>query len=97
GEWVDRLRRADVPCGAVRSVGDVLADPQLATREMIARVDHPSAGGIDVLGVPIKLSSTPGAVRTAPPTLGEHTEAILREDLGFEAHEIERLRREGAV
>jgi formyl-CoA transferase/CoA:oxalate CoA-transferase len=75
----------------------VLADPQLASREMIARLDHPSAGPIDMLGVPIKLSSTPGAVRTPPPTLGEHTEAILREDLGLEAAEIARLRREGAV
>jgi len=95
--WVDRLRSAEVPCGAVRTVGEVLADPQLASREMIAQLDHPSAGPIKVLGLPIKLSSTPGAVRTPPPTLGEHTDAILREDLGLEAQEIERLRREGAV
>jgi len=96
-DWVDRLRSADVPCGAVRPVGEVLADPQLASREMIARLDHPSAGPIDMLGVPIKLSATPGAVRTPPPLLGEHTEAILREDLGLEPQEIERLRREDAI
>jgi crotonobetainyl-CoA:carnitine CoA-transferase CaiB-like acyl-CoA transferase len=96
-DWVDRLRGADVPCGAVRPVGEVLADPQLASREMIARLDHPSAGPIDMLGVPIKLSSNPGSVRTAPPLLGEHTDSILRDDLGLDAQEIERLRHEGAI
>jgi len=96
-EWVDRLRRADVPCGAVRAVGEVLADPQLASREMIARMEHPSAGEIGVLGVPIKLSATPGTLRTPPPTLGEHTGTVLRDDLGLDDGEIQRLRREGGI
>ena len=95
--WVARLRAAEVPCGAVRSVGEVLADPQLASREMIARVDHPSAGPIDLLGVPIKLSASPGSVRTPPPTLGQHTDTILRDDLGLGPDDIERLRHEGAI
>ena len=96
-EWVDRLRAADVPCGAVRSVGEVLADPQLASREMIARMDHPSAGPIAALGVPVKLSANPGSVRTPPPTLGQHIGAILREDLGLDDEAIARLKREGAA
>ena len=49
---------------------------------MIASVEHATLGALRVLGVPIKLSETPGAVRTAPPTLGQHTEAVLRDDLG---------------
>jgi crotonobetainyl-CoA:carnitine CoA-transferase CaiB-like acyl-CoA transferase len=95
--WVEVLTDAGVPCGAVRSVGEVLKDPQLAAREMIAHVDHPTAGTIGQLGVPIKLSSTPGSVRTPPPRLGEHTEKILRDDLGLNDGDIRRLKEEGAI
>jgi crotonobetainyl-CoA:carnitine CoA-transferase CaiB-like acyl-CoA transferase len=63
---------------------------------MIAHLEHAAAGAIRALGVPIKLSDTPGAVRTAPPRLGEHTDAVLR-DLGFADVEISRLRAGGAV
>ena len=95
--WLDTLRAAGVPCGAVRDVGETLDDPQLADREMIAPVDHPTVGRVNVLGVPIKLSATPGAVRTAPPTLGQHTDAILREDVGLSEKEIAELRSARAV
>jgi crotonobetainyl-CoA:carnitine CoA-transferase CaiB-like acyl-CoA transferase len=74
----------------------VLADPQLAARDMIAQLEHAAAGAIRALGVPIKLSDTPGAVRTPPPQLGEHTEPVLR-DLGFTNEEIDRLREGGTV
>jgi formyl-CoA transferase/CoA:oxalate CoA-transferase len=79
GEWVTLLKAAGVPCGSVRAVAETLEDPQLAARDMIQQLEHAAAGAIRVLGVPIKLSDTPGSVRTPPPTLGQHTEAILRE------------------
>ncbi|CAN5702634.1 hypothetical protein BH18ACI5_BH18ACI5_21560 [soil metagenome] len=78
-EWVALLKAAGVPCGSVRTVAETLEDPQLAAREMIQELEHAAAGVIRVLGVPIKLSDTPGAVRTPPPTLGQHTAAILNE------------------
>jgi crotonobetainyl-CoA:carnitine CoA-transferase CaiB-like acyl-CoA transferase len=94
--WLEALTAAGVPCGSVREVGEVLRDPQLEARDMIAGLEHAAAGTIRALGVPIKLSDTPGAVRTPPPRLGEHTESVLR-DLGFAPDEISRLRSNGTV
>jgi crotonobetainyl-CoA:carnitine CoA-transferase CaiB-like acyl-CoA transferase len=96
-QWIERLHAAGVPCGSVRDLQDVFADPQLTAREMIASVEHPAIGALRVLGVPIKLSDTPGAVRDAPPTLGQHTEAVLRNDLGMLPADIDRLREQKAI
>ena len=90
-DWVATLRAAGVPCGAVRSVDEALADPQIIAREMVATVDHPTIGPLKVLGVPVKLSETPGSVRTAPPRLGEHTRSVLTNDLGMTPEEIDRV------
>jgi crotonobetainyl-CoA:carnitine CoA-transferase CaiB-like acyl-CoA transferase len=90
-EWIAALTREGVPCGAVRDIGEVLEDPQLVAREMIAAVEHATIGTIRTLGVPVKLSDTPGSVRTAPPTLGQHTDQILRTDLALQDAEIARL------
>ena len=78
-EWVALLKAAGVPCGSVRAVAETLEDPQLAARDMIQELEHATAGTIRVLGVPLKFSDTPGSVHTPPPTLGQHTGAILRE------------------
>ena len=90
--WIERLSAAGVPCGSVRNLQEVFDDPQLAAREMVARLEHAVAGPLQLLGVPVKLSDTPGRVRTAPPTLGQHTDAVLTNDLGLPAAEIDRLR-----
>jgi len=90
--WVEALKADGVPCGSVREVAEVLQDRQLDARSMVETVDHVSAGAIRVLGVPVKLSDTPGSVRTAPPALGQHTEQILRDDCGLSGAEIEALR-----
>jgi crotonobetainyl-CoA:carnitine CoA-transferase CaiB-like acyl-CoA transferase len=95
--WIDRLTAAGVPCGSVRNFQELFADPQLAAREMIARVEHATIGQLQALGVPVKLSDTPGSVRTAPPTLGQHTGAVLERDLGFSADKIAALRREQVI
>jgi len=94
--WIERLTPAGVPCGSVRDVPDALADPQILARHMIEAVEHVAAGSLKVLGVPIKLSDTPGSVRTAPPVLGQHTADVLRE-LGTASDEIDELRRTNAI
>jgi crotonobetainyl-CoA:carnitine CoA-transferase CaiB-like acyl-CoA transferase len=96
-EWIALLTADGVPSGAVRDIGEVLGDPHLSARSMIEIVEHATVGAVRVLGVPIKLSDTPGNVRTAPPTLGQHTDQILRNDLGLSDEEIATLRRNGSV
>jgi crotonobetainyl-CoA:carnitine CoA-transferase CaiB-like acyl-CoA transferase len=95
--WIARLTAAGVPCGSVRTVREVFEDPQIAAREMIAGLEHAAIGRISVLGIPVKLSETPGALRAAPPTLGAHTSAVLEHDLGLQLPEIDRLRKLNVV
>jgi formyl-CoA transferase/CoA:oxalate CoA-transferase len=94
--WIERLTEAGVPCGSVRDLEEVFADPQLSARDMIAELEHLKAGVLQVVGTPLKFSETPGSIRTAPPLLGQHTDAILAE-LGFSAADAAALRQQGVV
>ena len=89
-EWVRDLTAAGVPCGSVREISEVLADPQIAAREMVREVEHPAIGAARVINSPVKMSDTPPGVRTAPPTLGQHTNAVLRE-LGYDDQRLAAL------
>ena len=90
-EWIARLNAAGVPNGAVRDIGQMLNDPHLAAREMVQTLMHPTIGATRVIGAPIKLSDTPASLRTAPPVLGQHTDAVLAE-LGYSAADVSQLR-----
>jgi formyl-CoA transferase/CoA:oxalate CoA-transferase len=90
-EWVARLNAAGVANGEVRDIGQMLNDPQLAARQMIETLMHPTAGATRVIGAPIKLSKDPASVRTPPPVLGQHTDAVLQE-IGYDEAAIARLR-----
>jgi crotonobetainyl-CoA:carnitine CoA-transferase CaiB-like acyl-CoA transferase len=81
------LKTAGVPGGAVRTITEALADPQLAAREMIVPLEHVTAGTVRVLGTPLKLSDTPASIRLPPPALGQHTDAILKE-FGFTPDDV---------
>jgi crotonobetainyl-CoA:carnitine CoA-transferase CaiB-like acyl-CoA transferase len=95
--WIAELGRVGVPCGAVRDVAGVLGDPQVAARNMLETIEHPTAGVIQLLGLPIKLTRTPGGVRTPPPLLGEHTRRVLEQNLHVPPAEIDALEREGVI
>jgi crotonobetainyl-CoA:carnitine CoA-transferase CaiB-like acyl-CoA transferase len=96
-EWIASLTAAGVPCGSVRDVPGVLEDPHLHAREMIQTAEHAALGAVRMLGIPVKLSATPGGIRCAPPTLGQHTNQILRDDLGMTEQEIASLRAQQVV
>ena len=77
-EWLAELQEAGVPAGPICGTDEALADEHVRAREMVVALEHPVAGRVDNLGVPVKLSATPGSVRTPAPTLGQHTESVLR-------------------
>lgn len=95
-EWLDAMEGAGVPCGPIYDLAEAYDDPQVRAREMVVEVEHPVAGTIKNIGIPVKLSETPGTVRRAAPTLGQHTDEVLAE-FGFLPNETDELRRSGAV
>jgi crotonobetainyl-CoA:carnitine CoA-transferase CaiB-like acyl-CoA transferase len=90
------LDAAGVPCGPINSIADVAADPQALARGMIVELDHPRAGSTRALGLPLKLSRTPGKVSRPAPVLGQHTREVLSE-FGFSRAEIDALVESGAA
>ena len=95
--WIEKLRGAGVPCGSVRNLAEVFADEQIAARDMVVPMTHPTAGDIRVLGSPLKLSDTPATQRTPPPTLGQHTDSVLLQDLGLTRDAVGDLRANGVI
>ena len=95
-EWMDLLGAAGVPCGRIRNVAEVCTNPQLVERGKVVERPHPTAGTVQMIGQPIELSDTPARIETAPPLLGEQTDAVLRE-AGYSEAEIERFRASGVV
>ena len=89
--WVKILNDAGVANGEVRDIGQMLNDPQLAAREMVQTLMHPTVGATRVIGAPIKFSENAATVRTPPPVLGQHTDAVLGE-LGYDVPSIASLR-----
>lgn len=96
-EWETILVGAGIPMGSINNVKQVVEHPQVVARGAIVEMVHPRAGNVRVVGVPIRMSATPGSVRTPSPSLGEHTEAVLSDVLGMTANEIETLRAAGGL
>ena len=90
------LMEADVPCGPVLSMKDLIEDEALAKRGIIADVPHPERGVFKTVGCPIVLSDSPIEIKTSP-LLGEHSAEILREVMGYSEKDLEQLRAEGVI
>ena len=86
-----------IPVGAINTIDNVVEHPQLQAREAIVEVEHPVAGMVSMIGVPVKLSETPGRVRAPAPLLGQHTDAVLQHYLDLNEAEIAALREAGAI
>jgi crotonobetainyl-CoA:carnitine CoA-transferase CaiB-like acyl-CoA transferase len=93
----DALRAIGVPYAPVASIAEVAASDQIAAREMISEIDHPSLGPLRLPSSPIKMSATPPTIRKAPPLAGEDNDRVYGELLGMSDEEIAVLRAEGAI
>ena len=96
-DWEAVLLPRGIPMGAINGIGEVVKHPQVAARGTLVEMDHPRAGKVRMVGAPVRLSETPGSVRSPAPTLGEHTDEVLRDVLGLPAAEISALRSSGAI
>jgi len=95
-EWVEIFLEAGFPAAPIHNYQQVFEDPHTQAREMMVEMDHPVEGTVNGLGIPIKLSETPGEIRRAAPLLGEHTEETLTE-LGYSEEEIAGFRERKAI
>ncbi len=94
--WIDALNEAGVPCGPINSIDEVFADPQIRHLGMAQPVRSHERGDTELVGQPVLMSRTPSRIRTPPPTMGEHTDAILAR-LGYDEAKIAQLRRDGVI
>jgi crotonobetainyl-CoA:carnitine CoA-transferase CaiB-like acyl-CoA transferase len=90
-EWEIILNAEGIPCGPIYTLDQALDHPQVRHRQMVVEREHPVMGIVRLLGLPVKLSETPGDIFRIPPELGEHTDEVLRE-LGLTDEEVGRLR-----
>lgn len=96
-QWVCMLEARGVPCGPINRMDQVFADPQVQARAMRLEMSHAVAGKVPLVANPIRMSETPVQYRHAPPTLGEHTEAVLGEWLALDAPQLAALHDRGVV
>ena len=95
-DWVAYLNERGVACGPIYDLAEVFQDPQIRHQQMLVEMPHPVHGEVKLLGMPVKLSETPGEFRLPPPLLGQHTEEVLRE-IGYAPEVIAEMRTTGVI
>jgi CoA:oxalate CoA-transferase len=96
-EWMKRLEEVDIPCAAVQDYEDLAHDPQMSVNDYIVDFDHPVAGLVKLVGIPVKLSETPGGVRMPAPEWGQHNMEVLTEIAGYSVEEVACLMEEEVI
>jgi crotonobetainyl-CoA:carnitine CoA-transferase CaiB-like acyl-CoA transferase len=96
-EWIALLEQHAVPCGPINTVADVFADEQVRARGLQIEMQHPQAGAVPLVASPIRLSDTPVQYRGGPPQLGQHTNEVLRDQLGLSQDVIDELCKQGVL
>lgn len=95
--WQSRMRAASIPCGEVRNVADALRSPEARERNLVTRIPHPEVGWMPNIALPIRYSGTPMVDPKPAPAVGQHTEEILHDVLGYDAQRVAELRDKGAL
>ena len=95
--WLKKLDGSGMPFGPVNTIGQALQHPQALHRDMVVEMDHPSVGKFKMVGIPVKYSETHPGIRLPPPTLGQHTNEVLKEIIGLSDEQIDTYRSEGAL
>jgi crotonobetainyl-CoA:carnitine CoA-transferase CaiB-like acyl-CoA transferase len=96
-DWVSALEAAGVANGPINNLKQVFEEPQVVARGMRIDLPHPTAGTVPLVASPMRFSATPLEHKLAPPTLGQHTDEILRDVLGFDKTKIAQLHSSGVV
>lgn len=96
-EWSGIFASAGLPCSPINNIRDICEDSHIRHRQMLVEIDQPVAGKMTIAGSPIRLSETPGEVYAPAPLLGQHSEEVLKNILGYSSDEIDRLRQEGVI
>lgn len=96
-QWMDIFKKAELPYSPINNLKQICEDPIIKHRNMLVEIDQPIAGKVKIAGSPIHLSETPGKIYAHAPLLGEHTEEVLQEILGYSRQEIDRLTAEGVL
>ncbi len=96
-EWLDALEKAEIPCGPINNLEQVFSLPQVKEREMLVKMEHPTIGELPLVGSPLKMSDTPVEYRIPPPLMGEHTEEVLTNVLGYSSKHMTGLRKQGCI
>ena len=94
--WMEVLQEVGIPCGPIYDMEQVYADPQVQARDMMVELEDPDLGTLKNIGIPVKLSATPGKIRHRAPALGEHTQEVLLE-VGYSEDDIAGLRGRGVI
>lgn len=96
-EWEQVMLKRGIPVGAINNIAQVVNHPQVAARGALVEMDHPRAGKVTITNVPMRLSKTPGSIRTPAPRLGEHTDQVMKEFLGMSPERLAKLREAGVL
>ena len=95
--WLGKLQEVGIPSGPINTIRDVFDHPQAAERKFTVEIEHPTAGKVSFPGFPYKMSNTPAELHRPPPRLGEHTEEVLIEKLGYSSKQITLLKEQKAI
>jgi crotonobetainyl-CoA:carnitine CoA-transferase CaiB-like acyl-CoA transferase len=96
-EWLEELRRQRVPAGPINDLAAVFSGDEAIDARLVRQMSHAAAEAVPTIANPVRFSATPVEYRTAPPLLGQHTDAVLRDELGYSDEEISGLRDSGAI